>query len=110
MSTGLPRFPIQLGDTQAIVVTFNDDQNPPQPIDMSGKTWLCQVRTVPASILVGTFDVDTTDADAGTLVLRMDGPDSEQLGSGQVLQLRDLTIGFTWFKVELLASADYAHA
>jgi hypothetical protein len=67
---GIPR-----GDTVAFQVTITEDDGTTAK-DVSGYTWLAQVReTKDAASALATFDVDTTDAATGVLVLDLDAGD-----------------------------------
>lgn len=84
MTTGLPgtlNITAYRGDTKAWTVAFADDSTPPTAVDVSAWTWLAQVRSTldePNSV-VATFDVDTTDAATGTLVVTLPATEAANL-------------------------------
>jgi hypothetical protein len=67
---GIPR-----GDSISFQVTITEDDGTTAK-DVSGYTWLAQVReTVDATDVLMTFDVDDTDAATGVLVLSLAAAD-----------------------------------
>lgn len=82
------------GDYYEWIDEFADDATtPPSPIDLSDRTWLCQIRTdKDRGALVATIDVDTTDAATGRIVRRLTSEESSKLvtRSGTALYYWDL--------------------
>jgi hypothetical protein len=72
------------GDTVALPITISEAG---APADLTGRTYLCQIRrTKPGDVIV-EVDVDTTDAATGELVLRIDDADTEPLSGDYVWDL-----------------------
>lgn len=82
MATALPatyNITAYRGDTKEWTLTFTDDDD--APVDMSGKTWLAQIRATldePDSV-IATFTVDTTSAATGVLGLTLPATQSALL-------------------------------
>jgi hypothetical protein len=77
------------GDTVALPIVINEAG---AAADLTGRTFLAQIRrTKPGDVIVD-IDVDDTDAATGELVLRIDSADTEPLSGGYVWDLEQ-TIG-----------------
>ncbi len=99
---------IYRGDTWAHSIDFEDANS--APVNMSGKTWLCQVRaSTESSTVLATVTVDTTNAATGTLVLRLTAMQTADLPT-QVLRwdLQETTGGTvtTWLAGRLTVTGD----
>lgn len=68
------------GDTTGVPIQFNDAAG--EPIDLTGRTWTAQIRRSPNSATAVDITVDTTDANIGQIVLRLE-PDITETMSGE---------------------------
>lgn len=116
MSEGHPT--LKCGDLIGIPVSFydeNPDGSRGDPLDVSGRTWLAQLRPEgrPDGPPVVTFTVDDTNSATGKLVLRLTTDQSAAVPPEQRfyrVEVEDLTNDFTWISFVVEAKADYAHA
>lgn len=69
------------GDTRVWTVTFTDDDGT-TPLDLSGRTWVAEIRTDLARTdpVVATITVDDADAADGTLTLTLPADEAANLG------------------------------
>jgi hypothetical protein len=75
-------YPMTLyrGDTRVWELTFTEDDET-TPIDMTGKTWLAEIRKSDASgaPVIATIDIDDTDAATGVLVMTLTADEADGL-------------------------------
>lgn len=77
------------GDTVALPIVI---QEAGAPADLTGRTYLCQIRrTKPGDVIV-EVDVDDADAATGELVLRIDSADTEPLSGEYVWDLEQTVV------------------
>lgn len=77
MTPGTRDLDLYRGDTYAHTVTFTDGTD---PVDVSGYSWLAQIReTTDSAAVVEAFTVDTTNAATGVLVLRLSAAQAAEL-------------------------------
>lgn len=77
------------GDTVALPVVISELG---AAADLTGRTYLCQIRRTKPGDVIADVDVDTTGAATGALVLRIDSADTEALSGDYVWDLEQ-TIG-----------------
>lgn len=77
------------GDTVALPIVINEAGS---AADLSGRTYLAQIRRTKPGAVIVDIDVDDTDAATGELVLRIDSADTEPLSGLYVWDLEQ-TIG-----------------
>ena len=90
------------GDTWKLQFKFPvDDDNPSGPgIDLSGSTWLAQIReTTQDGTLFATWDVDDTNQANGMLIISIDESITETATVGHKLY---------WYDVQQTLSGDVA--
>lgn len=71
---------LYVGDTRTWRTTVYEDDGT-TPMDLTGKTWLAQVRANDgaSSTVMATFTVDSTDAATGVLVLTLPAAEAANL-------------------------------
>ena len=72
------------GDTVALPIVISEAG---APADLTGRTYLCQIRRTKPGAVIVEVDVDDTDAATGELVLRIDDLDTEPLSGLYVWDL-----------------------
>lgn len=90
------------GDTWKLQFKFPvDDDNPMGPgIDLSGSTWLAQIReTTQDGTLFATWDVDDSSQDNGLLIITIDETITQTANVGKKLY---------WYDVQQTLSGDVA--
>jgi hypothetical protein len=77
---GLPaklNLKLYRGDTRVWTTTFTDGE---EPVDLSGHTWLCEIRPDRnRGTVVATIDVDTTEAATGVIRRTLTASEAEKL-------------------------------
>src|SRR5689334_7216464 len=90
------------GDKFALTVRFFSDDAKTVPIDLSAGTWRAQIRrNESSSTVLATFNVDTTDADTGVLVLSLTAAQTAELPQSCVWDLEDTTADQTFLKCSM---------
>lgn len=79
------------GDTDGIPILIQEGGI---PADLTGRTYTAQLRRSAGSTTAIDVEVDTTDADSGSLVLRLSADDTEALTGDYFWDLQQ-TIGGT---------------
>lgn len=103
------------GDTRVWLVTFTADDG--SDLDLSGRTWVAQIRSDLARTdpVVATVTVDDTDAATGTLTLTLPADEAANLGplndKGQAvlywdLQSDDAGVVQTWLAGKVKVTGD----
>lgn len=72
------------GDTVALPIVINEAG---AAADLTGRTYLCQIRRTKAGAVVVEVDVDTTTAATGEIVLRIANLDTEAFSGDYVWDL-----------------------
>jgi hypothetical protein len=68
------------GDHRVLPLAFEDDQEPPQPHDLTGLTWHAQIRDTPNSADVrANFAVSVVDALNGEIEVILTAAEAENL-------------------------------
>jgi hypothetical protein len=63
---------------------FYSDCQKTQPLDMTGWTFVAEIRTAPdAAQVIGEFEIDDTDKATGTLILSIDAADTLDIAAGE---------------------------
>lgn len=110
MSTPATRdISLYRGDDYTHVLTFVDNQEPPEALDLSGDyTFKAQIRDRPenGTVVHATFDIDITQANLGIIVLSL--PDSQTRFPPAYwdLEVNDGATTQTWLKGTVLVSGD----
>jgi hypothetical protein len=87
---------IYQGDRYEHILTFVDSEG--NPLNMSGP-WRAQIRPTPNnSQLLTEFDIDTTDADTGILVITLTSDQTENLPSTCAWDLEQTDLERTYLK------------
>lgn len=64
-------------------MNFYSDCSKTQPLDMTGWEFVAQIRaTVEGAQVIGEFDIDTTDAADGKIILSIDAADTLDIAAG----------------------------
>jgi hypothetical protein len=103
------------GDTRVWLVTFTADDG--SDLDLSGRTWVAQIRSDLARTdpVVATVTVDDTDSATGTLTLTLPADEAANLGplndKGQAvlywdLQSDDAGVVQTWLAGKVKVTGD----
>lgn len=79
-----------VGDDVALPLTLQENGVAP---DLTGRTFLCQLRRDPASAVVVTVTVDTAQAASGILTLRLTAAVTAPLTGTYVWELQQTTAG-----------------
>lgn len=98
---------IYRGDDYVHVLTFVDDSIPPEPLDISGYTFIAQIRDrSEGGILYADFDVDDSDANVGVLVLSLTSDTSRVPTGYWDLEANDGSSITTWLRGSVKVAGD----
>lgn len=112
---GKAELQLYRGDTRVWLVTFTADDG--SDLDLSGRTWVAQIRSDLARTdpVVATVTVDDTDSATGTLTLTLPADEAANLGplndKGQAvlywdLQSDDAGVVQTWLAGKVKVTGD----
>lgn len=73
------------GDAWEVVLNFFTPDEPPVAIDMSGHTYLSQLRRKAGSPVIDTWEIDTTDAADGIIRLSLDADATAKIQPGPMV-------------------------
>lgn len=96
------------GDDYAHEITFTDAADPPEPMDLTGYTFLAQIRDRPenSSVVRATFTIDTSEAVDGKIVLHLNAASTRIPQGFWDLEVNDGTTTRTWLKGMVHVSGD----
>lgn len=99
------------GDDYVHQLMFTNNASPPAALDVSDYTFSAQIRDRPekGTVLLATFDIDTTDAEDGIIVLSLP-PAATRIDPGYWdLEVKADGSPTTWLAGEVKMSGDVTH-
>lgn len=109
MSGPAPRdLEIYRGDDYAHKITFVDNSDPPEPLNLSGYTFKAQIRDRPENgiSVLSSFTIDTSDAASGIITLHLNAAETEIPSGYWDLEVNDGSVTQTWLRGKVTMSGD----